>query len=61
MKFFSIAGIALAITSVAAQLTAPMQNYNVSSPVSNGPYVVGQVLPCTVQLFENVLSGKLVV
>jgi hypothetical protein len=59
MKFFTFAsGIALAITSVAAQLTAPMQNYNVSSPVSNGPYVVGQVLPCTVQLFENVMSGR---
>ncbi|KAI8639523.1 hypothetical protein BD408DRAFT_421273 [Parasitella parasitica] len=57
MKFSVIAsGIILAATSVAAQLTAPMQNYNVSSPVSNGPYVVGQILPCTIQLFENVMS-----
>ncbi|KAI8047956.1 uncharacterized protein B0P05DRAFT_565044 [Gilbertella persicaria] len=57
MKFFAaVSGIALALTSVAAQLTAPMQNYNVSSPVSNGPYVAGQVLPCTIQLFENVVS-----
>lgn len=58
MKFTAIAsGIILAASSVAAQLTAPMQNYNVSSPVSNGPYVVGQILPCTIQLFENVMSG----
>ncbi|KAK4512773.1 Small subunit (SSU) processome component [Mucor velutinosus] len=57
MKFTAIAsGIILAASSVAAQLTAPMQNYNVSSPVSNGPYVVGQILPCTIQLFENVVS-----
>ncbi|KAI7888354.1 uncharacterized protein EV154DRAFT_425866 [Mucor mucedo] len=33
-----------------------MQNYNVSSPVSNEPYVMGQILPCTIQLFENVMS-----
>lgn len=59
MKFLTIAsGVALAITGAAAQLTAPMQNYNVSSPVSNGPYVEGQVLPCTVQLFDNIPSGK---
>ncbi|CAO3621156.1 unnamed protein product [Mucor hiemalis] len=57
MKFFAIAsGVAFAITSVAAQLTAPAQNYNVSSPVSNAPYVMGQILPCTIQLFENVSS-----
>jgi hypothetical protein len=59
MKFLAIAsGVAFAITSVAAQLTSPAQNYNVSSPVSNGPYVMGQILPCTIQLFENVLSGN---
>lgn len=58
MKFTAIAsGIILAASSVAAQLTAPMQNYNVSSPVSNEPYVVGQILPCTIRLFENVMSG----
>lgn len=58
MKFIAIAGIVAALTSVSAQLTSPMQNYNVSSPVSNGPYVMGQILPCTIQLFENVMSGK---
>ncbi|KAI8376955.1 hypothetical protein BD560DRAFT_391263 [Blakeslea trispora] len=55
MKFFTaVSGIAFALSSVAAQLTAPMQNYNVSSPVSNGPYVAGRVLPCTIQLFDTV-------
>ncbi|KAI8356125.1 hypothetical protein EDC96DRAFT_515844 [Choanephora cucurbitarum] len=55
MKFFTaVSGIVLAASGVAAQLTAPMQNYNVSSPVSNGPYVAGQVLPCTIQLFDTV-------
>jgi hypothetical protein len=59
MKFSSIAtGIVLAITGVAAQVTSPMQDYNVSSPVSNFPYVAGQILPCTWQIFANVNSGK---
>lgn len=59
MKCIAIAtGIFAALTSVTAQLTSPMQNYNVSSPVPNGPYVMGQILPCTIQLFENVMSGK---
>ncbi|KAI8992062.1 hypothetical protein BDF20DRAFT_848005 [Mycotypha africana] len=57
MRFFAaISGIALMISSVVGQLTAPMQNYNVTSPVANGPYVVGQVLPCTIVLFENIVS-----
>lgn len=59
MKCIAIAtGIFVALTNVTAQLTSPMQNYNVSSPVPNGPYVMGQILPCTIQLFENVMSGK---
>ncbi|KAG0172685.1 hypothetical protein DFQ30_009912 [Apophysomyces sp. BC1015] len=36
-----------------------MKNYNVSSPVRNGPYVVGQVLPCTYQLFPDIDSSVL--
>lgn len=58
MKFLAIAsGLMAVFSAVSAQLTSPMQNYNVSSPVSNGPYVMGQILPCTIQLFENVMSG----
>lgn len=54
MKFLTIiSGVALAITSTLAQLTSPMQNYNVTSPVSNGPYVAGQVLPCTVDILDS--------
>ncbi|KAI9256781.1 hypothetical protein EDC94DRAFT_565102 [Helicostylum pulchrum] len=57
MKFLAVAsGLMAVFGAVSAQLTSPMQNYNVSSPVSNGPYVMGQVLPCTIQLFENVMS-----
>ncbi|RCH82982.1 hypothetical protein CU097_005004 [Rhizopus azygosporus] len=55
MKFFAVAsGFALALTGALAQVTAPMQNYNVTSPVMNGAYVAGQMLPCTVTIFENV-------
>ncbi|KAI8381251.1 uncharacterized protein BYT42DRAFT_513541 [Radiomyces spectabilis] len=46
--------------AVSAQLTAPTRNYNVTSPVSNGPYVVGQILPCTYRLFSDVDSSALV-
>ncbi|KAI9475441.1 MAG: hypothetical protein EXX96DRAFT_486705 [Benjaminiella poitrasii] len=46
----------MAIAGVTAQVTSPTQTYNVSSPVSNGPYVAGQVLPCTIQLFENIVA-----
>jgi hypothetical protein len=53
-----VTGFAFTFTGVICQLTAPMQNYNVSSPVPNGPYVVGQVIPCTIELFENVMTGK---
>ncbi|EIE90411.1 hypothetical protein G6F46_012481 [Rhizopus delemar] len=57
MKFLTVAsGVLLAVTGTIAQLTAPMQNYNVSSPVSNGPYVAGRILPCTVEVFANVAS-----
>ncbi|KAG0748588.1 hypothetical protein G6F57_002172 [Rhizopus arrhizus] len=57
MKFLAAAsGLLLAVTGTIAQLTAPMQNYNVSSPVSNGPYVAGRILPCTVDVFANVPS-----
>ncbi|GAA5809977.1 hypothetical protein MFLAVUS_003392 [Mucor flavus] len=56
-SFLAIASGLMAVFGVvSAQLTSPMQNYNVSSPVSNGPYVMGQILPCTIQLFENVMS-----
>ena len=49
------------VMSVCAQLTAPTKNYNVTSPVINGPYVVNQILPCTYRLFSNVdTSGMLV-
>lgn len=59
MKFLAAAsGLLLAVTGTIAQLTAPMQNYNVSSPVSNGPYVAGRILPCTVDVFANVPSGN---
>ncbi|KAI9252971.1 hypothetical protein BDA99DRAFT_552826 [Phascolomyces articulosus] len=44
---------------VMAQMTAPMKNFNVTSPVSNGPYVAGQVLPCTYILFSEVDSSSL--
>ncbi|KAI7902797.1 uncharacterized protein BX663DRAFT_510520 [Cokeromyces recurvatus] len=43
-----------------AQLTAPTRNYNVTSPVTNGPYVVGQILPCTYRLFPDVDSSALI-
>ncbi|KAI9484490.1 hypothetical protein BDB00DRAFT_774843 [Zychaea mexicana] len=42
-----------------AQMTAPMKNFNVTSPVSNGPYVAGQILPCTYVLFSEVDSSSL--
>ncbi|KAI7874554.1 hypothetical protein K492DRAFT_137687 [Lichtheimia hyalospora FSU 10163] len=40
-----------------AQLSAPMRNYNVTSPVSNGPYVVDRILPCTYRLMSDVDSS----
>ncbi|KAI9485524.1 MAG: hypothetical protein EXX96DRAFT_11094 [Benjaminiella poitrasii] len=58
MKF--IIYIFAVISAVTAQLTAPTRNYNVTSPVSNGPYVVGQILPCTYRLFSDVDSLALV-
>lgn len=61
MKFFAVAsGFALALTGALAQITAPMQNYNVTSPVMNGAYVAGQMLPCTVTIFENVPAGMII-
>ncbi|KAI9032926.1 hypothetical protein CLU79DRAFT_728796 [Phycomyces nitens] len=54
MKVLGLASFLFAtLAGVSAQLSAPMKNYNVTSPVSNGPYVVGQVLPCTYQLFDE--------
>ncbi|KAG0175030.1 hypothetical protein DFQ28_002335 [Apophysomyces sp. BC1034] len=50
---------AVTIATVSGQLTAPTRNYNVTSPVSNGPYVVGQILPCTYRLFSDVDSSAL--
>lgn len=61
MKFLTMTSLVFtAVISVAtAQVTAPTRNYNVTSPVSNGPYVVGQILPCTYRLFGDVdSSGK---
>ncbi|KAI9262718.1 hypothetical protein BY458DRAFT_515187 [Sporodiniella umbellata] len=47
------------VTMVAAQLTSLTRNYNVTSPVTNGPYVVGQILPCTYRLFSDVDTSAL--
>lgn len=47
----------LSAVLVDAQLMAPTHNYNVSSPVTNGPYVVNQMLPCTYRLFADVDSS----
>jgi hypothetical protein len=59
MKFFTICSVfGLAVSGAFAQLTSPMQNYNVTSPVSNGPYVAGQVLPCTVDIFDSATACK---
>ncbi|KAL1933162.1 hypothetical protein VTP01DRAFT_8840 [Rhizomucor pusillus] len=49
----------LSAVLVDAQLMAPTHNYNVSSPVTNGPYVVNQMLPCTYRLFADVDSSSL--
>ncbi|KAI8890907.1 hypothetical protein K501DRAFT_167452 [Backusella circina FSU 941] len=43
----------MAIAGAAAQITAPSQNYNITSPSANAPYVAGQTLPCTVDLFGD--------
>ncbi|KAG2227176.1 hypothetical protein INT45_008420 [Circinella minor] len=51
--------IAVIATSTMAQMSAPMKNFNVTSPVSNGPYVAGQVLPCTYILFSEVDTSSL--
>lgn len=61
MKFVSMSCLVFAaVVSAAAQITAPTRNYNVTSPVSNGPYVIGQILPCTYRLFSDVdSSGRL--
>lgn len=60
MKVLAVTfGLLASAWGAAAQLTAPTRNYNVSSPVSNGPYVAGQILPCTYQLFSQVdTSGE---
>lgn len=54
MKFIYLASFVYAAALATAQLTAPTRNYNVTSPVTNGPYVVGQILPCTYRLFSDV-------
>ncbi|CAO3643179.1 unnamed protein product [Cunninghamella blakesleeana] len=54
MKFSVISFVAATIAAVSAQVTAPTGVFNVSSPQANFPYVVGQTLPCTYQLFQNV-------
>ncbi|KAI9497539.1 hypothetical protein BDB00DRAFT_756678 [Zychaea mexicana] len=58
----SVAFLAFALLSmqcVSAQVTAPTRNYNVTSPVTDGPYVVDQILPCTYRLFSDVDSSSL--
>ncbi|ORX61434.1 hypothetical protein DM01DRAFT_1274392, partial [Hesseltinella vesiculosa] len=40
-------------------IEAPTHNYNVTSPISNGPYVVNQILPCTIRVFSNVDTSRL--
>lgn len=59
MKFATITSLVLTtvLATVSAQITAPTRNYNVTSPVSNGPYVVNQILPCTYRLFSDVDSS----
>ncbi|KAI8140828.1 hypothetical protein BJV82DRAFT_542300 [Fennellomyces sp. T-0311] len=57
--FKSLAFLVLLVSSVSAQITAPARNYNVTSPVNNGPYVVDQILPCTYTLFSEVDSSSL--
>jgi hypothetical protein len=58
MKFAAISSLVFtALVTVSAQITAPTRNYNVTSPVSNGPYVVNQILPCTYRLFSDVDSS----
>ncbi|KAI7864712.1 uncharacterized protein EV154DRAFT_180478 [Mucor mucedo] len=60
MRFATITSLVFAVViGVTAQITAPTRNYNVTSPVSNGPYVVNQILPCTYRLFSDVDSSAL--
>ncbi|KAI8876990.1 hypothetical protein K501DRAFT_231016 [Backusella circina FSU 941] len=60
MKFLTLTSMVCAVVvGVSAQITAPTRNYNVTSPVSNGPYVIGQILPCTYRLFSDVDSSAL--
>ncbi|KAI8069972.1 hypothetical protein BC940DRAFT_223268, partial [Gongronella butleri] len=47
-------------SSVMAQMIeAPTHNFNVTSPITNGPYVVNQILPCTIRVFSNVDTSRL--
>lgn len=62
MKFIATTCFLFAVViSATAQVTAPTRNYNVTSPVSNGPYVVGQILPCTYRLFSDVDSSGITI
>ncbi|ORY91091.1 hypothetical protein BCR43DRAFT_527723 [Syncephalastrum racemosum] len=47
------------LSASSAQVSAPTRNYDVTSPVTNGPYVVDQILPCTYRLFSDVDSSSL--
>ncbi|CAO3627514.1 unnamed protein product [Cunninghamella echinulata] len=38
---------------------APSHTYNVTSPVKSGPYVAGQILPCTYRLFSTIDTSGL--
>ncbi|KAG1296125.1 hypothetical protein G6F66_003731 [Rhizopus arrhizus] len=60
MKLNCFISFVCVVTMTAAQLTSPTRNYNVTSPVSNGPYVIGQILPCTYRLFSDVDTSSLI-
>ncbi|RUO97122.1 hypothetical protein BC936DRAFT_140938, partial [Jimgerdemannia flammicorona] len=57
----TIAAVLAAASMVTAQttvpVTSPMKNYNVTSPIQNGPYVAGQTLPCTYQILTQDTTG----
>lgn len=53
-----LSAVILTTAQVTQELTAPSKNFNVSSPLVNGLYVVGQDLPCTYQLLNVDTSSK---
>ncbi|KAH8552894.1 hypothetical protein BGW37DRAFT_487618 [Umbelopsis sp. PMI_123] len=55
MKFIAATAAALwlSLSFVSAQITSPMGNFNVTNPVENQTYVLGQQLPITWRLLGN--------